>query len=210
MDPERNPVQCSKTALQSSKGYGEGFVFRRKPLLRTKMLLHSTVSWIANGREIAEVRLSSTAMTEFVCRFLKKSLPHSFCCHYAYLADMKLTKCNADISHCRALSPSAEARVWPEHSGSRGELWERRLRWNALVSLRETSDILGSFPYNPQPSKMLWEYFMKGNISPVHFWEKDFVWKNETLPPLKRFVSRPRNDLCAEWAQHFTDLMIKW
>lgn len=70
------------------------------------------------------------------------------------------------------LFPSVKGCVWPEHSSSVGELSERQQRWNALVSLRETSDILGSFSYNPQPNKMLWEYFLTETFHQFISWKR--------------------------------------
>lgn len=139
---------------------GRGFVFRRKPLLWTRMLSHSTASWIANAREIADVHLSSTAMTESVSRFLKKSFFQLPSCAFSWHSAYKMQLRHISLQNVKLLlSASVKGCVWPEHSGSIGELWERQQRWKALVSLGDTSDILGSFPHNPQPNKMLWEYF---------------------------------------------------
>lgn len=116
-------------------------------------------------------------MTELVYRFLKKSLPRSFNCHYVYLylynAYKMQFRCISLQNTEPLLFPSVRGCVWPEHSGSGGELLEGQQRWNsALVSLRETSDILGSFPYNPQPSEMLWEYFLTETFHQLVSWKR--------------------------------------
>lgn len=96
------------------------------------------------------------------------SKSHSLNCHYVHLHNT-FTWHNAYKMQFRHISlqniqlllfASVKGCVWPEQGGSIGELSERQQRWNTLVSLRETSDMLGSFPYNPQPNKMLWEYFL--------------------------------------------------
>lgn len=152
---------------------GRGFVFRKKPLLWTKMLLHSTASRIANGRERADDRLSSTAMTGFVYRFLKNSFFQLALCTFSWHNAYKMQFRHISLQNIKLLLfASVKGCVWPEHSGSIGELWERQQRWNALVSLRDTSDILGSFPYNPQPNKMLWEYFLTETFHQFISWKR--------------------------------------
>lgn len=152
---------------------GRGLVFRRKALLWTKMLLHSAVSWTANGREIADVHPSSTAMTEFVYRFFKKSFFQLPLCIFGRHNAYKMQFRNISLQNTKLLLfLSMKGCVWPEHSGSIGELSERQQRWNALVSLRETSDILGLFPCNPQPNKMLWEYFLTETFHQFISWKR--------------------------------------